>query len=267
MAGLDERTMIFVLQPEGSMKQFFVLLAVLASLPTLLKAEPSIVTPIPTATVSLSDSVVQWNQCSDDNGLTTYWANVKGSQVIAFRGEGIVNAPMEKVASIIIDTTRGVEWINSLVLSKVVRNISDTEFIEYDHVGIPFPFDQVISDRDFVSDVNVIYDTRTGWMTVSYKPTTDPDAPLIKKYTRGIVDCEFKLVPMSIPDQTYVEARVFTDPKGSIAKWLVNFFQQGWPQDTFEGLRKQATKSDIKTLPVVAELMGKSAEDKIADKN
>ena len=81
------------------------------------------------------------------------------------------------------------------------------------------------------------------------------------------MDCEFKLVPMSIPDQTYVEARVFTDPKGSIAKWLVNFFQQGWPQDTFEGLRKQAAKSDIKTLPVVAELMGKSAEDKIADKN
>ncbi len=250
------------------MKQFFVLLAFLASFPTVLKAESSqIVTPIPTSTVSLSNSVVQWNQCSDDNGLTTYWANVKGSQVIAFRGQGIVNAPMEKVASIIIDTTRGTEWINSLVLSKAVRNISDTEFIEYDHVGIPFPFDQVISDRDFVSDVNVKYDAKTGWMTVSYKPTTDSDAPLIKKYTRGIVDCEFKLVRMSMPDQTYVEARVFTDPKGSIAKWLVNFFQQGWPQDTFEGLRKQAAKKDIEILPLVAELMEKTGEDKIAEKN
>jgi hypothetical protein len=244
------------------MKGFFILFAGLALLPTLLKAELSqTATPAPTPVVSLSNSVVQWNQCSDDNGLTTYWSNVKGSKVIAFRGAGIVNAPMEKVASIIIDTTRGAEWINSLVLSKVVRNISDTEFIEYDHVGIPFPFDQVISDRDFVSDVNVKYDAKTRWMTVSYKPTTDPDAPLIKKYTRGIVDCEFKLVRMSIPDQTYVEARVFTDPKGSIAKWLVNFFQQGWPQDTFEGLRKQAAKNDIKTLSVVTELMGKVTEN------
>ena len=249
------------------MKRFLIILTVLVFQSTLQMGQSQTVTPTPTVAVSLSDSVVQWNQCSNDNGLTTYWANVKGSQVIAFRGEGIVDAPMEKVASIIIDTTRGAEWINSLVLSKVVRNISDTEFIEYDHVGIPFPFDQVISDRDFISDVNVEYDTQTGWMTVSYKPTTDPDAPPRKKYTRGIVDCEFKLVRMSMPDQTYVEARVFTDPKGGIPKWLVNFFQQGWPQDTFEGLRNQAKKTDIKALSVVAELMGKLAEEKVADKN
>jgi hypothetical protein len=250
------------------MKPFWIIFLVLTFIPTFLQAEESEkVIPSPTPAVSLSDSVVKWNQCSDDNGLTTYWANVEGSQVIAFRGEGIVNAPIEKVASIIIDTTRGAEWINSLVLSKVVRNISDTEFIEYDHVGIPFPFDQVISDRDFVSDVNIKYDAKTGWMTVSYKPTTDPDAPTLKKYTRGIIDCEFKLVRMSFPNQTYVEARVFTDPKGSIPKWLVNFFQQGWPQDTFEGLRNQAKKTDINTLPVVAELMGKPMQENIVDKN
>jgi hypothetical protein len=250
------------------MKLFRIILLVLALIPTFLQAgQPEQVTVTPTVAVSLSDSMVQWNQCSNDNGLTTYWANMKGSQVIAFRGEGIVDAPMEKVASIIIDTTRGAEWIDSLVLSKVIQNISDTEFIEYDHVGIPFPFDQVISDRDFVSDVNVKYDTQTGWMTVSYKPTTDPAAPPLKRYTRGIVDCEFKLVRMSMQDQTYVEARVFTDPKGSIPKWLVNFFQQGWPQDTFEGLRNQAKKTDIKTLSVVAELMGSPAEEKVADKN
>lgn len=249
------------------MKRFLFIFTILIFQSTLQTGQSQTVAPTPTVAVSLSDSVVQWNQCSNDNGLTTYWANVKGSQVIAFRGEGIVDAPMEKVASIIIDTTRGAEWINSLVLSKMVRNISDTEFIEYDHVGIPFPFDQVISDRDFVSDVNVKYDAQTGWMTVSYKPTIDPDASPLKKYTRGIVDCEFKLVRMSMPDQTYVEARVFTDPKGGIPKWLVNFFQQGWPQDTFEGLRNQAKKTNIKTMPVVTGLMGSPAEEKVVDKN
>jgi hypothetical protein len=249
------------------MKRFWIILTALVFHSTLQAGQSQTVTPSPTIAVSLSSSVVKWNQCSNDNGLTTYWSNVQGSQVIAFRGEGIVDAPMEKVASIIIDTTRGAEWISSLVLSKVVRNISDTEFIEYDHVGIPFPFDQVISDRDFISDVNVKYDTKTGWMTVSYKPTTDIDASPMKKYTRGIIDCEFKLARMSMPDQTYVEARVFTDPKGNIPKWLVNFFQQGWPQDTFEGLKNQAKKTDIKTLPVVAELMGKTAEEKVVDKN
>ncbi|HTA77568.1 MAG TPA: START domain-containing protein [bacterium] len=245
------------------MKRFFLLALFI---PALTQAGQS-VAPSPTAAVSLSSSVVQWNKCSNDNGLTIYWSKVDGSQVIAFRGEGIVNSPMEKVASVIVDASRGTEWINSLVSSKNIRTISNTEFIEYDHVGIPFPFDSLISDRDFVSDVNVRFDPKTKWMTVSYKPTTDSNAPVLKKYTRGIVDCEFKLTRMSFPDQTYVEARVFTDPKGNIPKWLVNFFQQGWPQDTFEGLRKQSAKSDIAVLPVVAQLLGISPEEKVADKN
>lgn len=215
----------------------------------------------PTPAISLSSSAVEWHKCSNDNGLTTYWSRVEGSQVIAFRGKGLVNAPIEKVASVIIDTTRGAEWISSLVESKVVRNISSTEFIEYDHVGIPFPFDSVISDRDFVSDVTLRYDKKTHWLTVAYKPTEDDAVPRLKKYTRGIVDCEFKLAPMTMPGQTYVEATVFTDPKGNIPKWLVNFFQEGWPQDTFAGLRRQCAKGDITTLPVVEGFFGPSKSE------
>jgi len=104
-------------------------------------------------TDSVKESEFHWKKSCNTDGLTLYWSKVEGSQVIAFRGEGIVDAPLEKVASIIIDTTRGTEWIDSLVSSKVVRNLSPTEFVEYDHAGIPFPFDQVMSDRDFVSHV------------------------------------------------------------------------------------------------------------------
>src|SRR5579872_2428884 len=100
---------------------------------------------------ALKKLTFHWKQSSNSDGLSLYWSKVEGSQVIAFRGEGIVDAPIEKVASIIIDTTRATEWIDSLVSSNVVRNISPTEFIEYDHVGISFPFDTVMSDRDFVS--------------------------------------------------------------------------------------------------------------------
>lgn len=220
----------------------------------------------PAVKISLSTSVIQWNKCSNSDGLTIYWSKVEGSPVIAFRGEGIVDAPLEKVASVIIDTTRGTEWISSLVESRVVRENSSTEFIEYDHVGIPFPFTAVISDRDFVSQVNLEADPQTKRMTVKYDSMEEADVPPIKKYTRGIINCEFKLVPMSIPEETYVEAEVFTDPKGNIPKWLVNFFQQSWPQDTFEGLRKQVKKSDIKILPIVENLLQKPAGIKIAQK-
>ena len=210
----------------------------------------------------LADSVKQpnyhWQKSCNTEGLTIYWSKVDGSKVIAFKGEGIVDAPVEKVASIIIDTTRATEWIDSLVASKVVRNISPTEFIEYDHVGIPFPFDTVMSDRDFVSHVFLSSDPLNQRITVSYMPTEDDQAPVLKKYTRGTMICVFKMVPMSMPDETYVEAEIHCDPKGAVPKWLVNFFQEGWPQTTFETLRKQAKKLDIQVLPVVENLLQKS---------
>jgi hypothetical protein len=206
---------------------------------------------------TVKESNYHWQKSCNTAGLTIYWSKVDGSQVIAFKGEGIVEAPVEKVASIIIDTTRATEWIDSLVASKVVRNLSPTEFIEYDHVGIPFPFDTLMSDRDFVSHVFLSSDPLTQRITVSYMPTEDDQAPVLKKYTRGTMICVFKMVPMSMPDETYVEAEIHCDPKGAVPKWLVNFFQEGWPQTTFETLRKQAGKLDIKVLPVVENLLEK----------
>ncbi len=205
------------------------------------------------------ESSYHWQKSCNTEGLTIYWSKVEGSQVIAFRGEGIVDAPIEKVASIIIDTTRATEWIDSLVSSKVVRSLSPTEFIEYDHVGIPFPFDTLMSDRDFVSHVYLEADPPSRRLTVTYLPVEDDQAPVLRKYTRGTMTCVFKMVPMSISDETYVEAEIHCDPKGGVPKWLVNFFQEGWPQTTFDNLRKQARKADIRVSPVVARLLGNPA--------
>ena len=209
-------------------------------------------------TASVNESKFSWKKSCNTEGLTIYWSKVEGSEVIAFRGEGIVDAPIEKVASIILDASRGTEWIDSLVSSKVVRDVSPTEFIEYDHVGIAFPFDQLMSDRDFVSHVYLECAPGTKRMKVSYLPAEDELAPPLKKYTRGVMTCVFKMVPMSIESETYVEAEIHCDPKGGVPKWVVNFFQQGWPQTTFENLRRQAKKTDIQTLPVVENLLQKN---------
>jgi hypothetical protein len=90
---------------------------------------------------------------------------------------------------------------------------------------------------------------------VSYLPTEDAKAPLDKRYVRGTITCVFKILPMSCADQTWVEAEVHCDPKGGLASWLINFFQEGWPKTTFERLRQQADKADIKVVPLIADLM------------
>src|SRR5579859_8146113 len=165
----------------------------------------------------------EWHKSAKADGITIYWCRVGDSPVIAFRGEGIVDGPIEKVSSVIVDTTRATEWVDSLVSSKVLRPVSPMEFIEYDHVGIPFPFTPLMSDRDFVSKATLAADPKTHGISVTYESVDDPSMPPLKKYVRGVMWCEFKMTPMSFPGQTYVEAEIHCDPKGSIAKWLVNF--------------------------------------------
>lgn len=220
------------------MKRIFILF--LAVLPALAFADAPKKTP-----------AAHWQKCLNSDGLMLYWSKVEGSEVIAFRAEGIVDAPVEKVASVVVDTARGTEWVNSLLESKVVRVVSPTEFIEYDRVGAP----PLSSERDFVSRVTLSADPGARRVSVSYRSAQDPEAPSSRQCVRGDISCEFKMVPMTFSDQTYVQTEIYCDPKGGIPKWVVNFFQQGWPQNTFRNLRKQVKKPDIQVLPVIESLL------------
>lgn len=222
-----------------------------------LKADPQ-PSPSPTATLTIPSfmkgDAYEWVKAEDSPTLKTFWAKVPGTDVIAMRGVGTVDQPMDKVASVIVDTTRGTEWIDSLVQSKVVREIKEGHFIEYDLVGIPFPFDTLIQNRDFVSDTRVTYDRSKKQVTVSYFPTEDELAPLDKRFMRGVISCVFKIEPSEDEKKSTVEAEVHCDPRGGLAPWLVNFFQEGWPKNTFERLRHQCDKADVKVVPLIADL-------------
>ncbi len=239
------------------MKKHFWILIIAITLPALAQ------TPNPTpnsvsASVSdlsaVPDSAYQWEKTSESDGIEIYTSKVHGTDILALRGEGLVEAPLEKVASVIIDTTRGTEWIDSLVESKVLHNLGPYAFTEYDHMGIPFPFDQFISDRDFVSHVSLTTDPLHRHIMVKYTPVLDPSAPPVKNHVRGTMTCSFDIQTSECADESFVVAEIHCDP-GQIVAWLVNWFQGGWPETTFESLRKEVSKPDIRTLPVVLNLL------------
>src|SRR4051812_6530597 len=94
---------------------------------------------------------LSWEKVRETDGITVYRSHVPGTSVLAFKGDGRVDVPLLKVARVIIDPARGPEWVDSLAESRIIRRISDTEFLEYDHFAMPF----IIKDRDFVSRVTI----------------------------------------------------------------------------------------------------------------
>lgn len=184
------------------------------------------------------------------DGIQVYDREIPGSDVIAFRGEGVVNAPLALVATIIFDTSRGTEWVEDLKESRVLRREDDFNFIEYDHIGTPI----VLKDRDFVAHVHTAVDPLQKTLTIEYRSVDDPSAPKTN-YVRGNMEhATFILRAIgSGPDQkTDMIGDIHCDPKGSVPKWIVNFFQKDWPVTTFRNLRRQATKKDIHINPQFA---------------
>jgi hypothetical protein len=146
------------------------------------------------------------------------------------------------VATVSLDTDRRLEWIDGLDESRIILWRDKDNFVEYDHIGLPF----FIKDRDFVSDVKMSYDLSKKEIVFHYESSDEPSAPRTN-YIRGkLIGATFILSSIDNDKKTRVDSEFLCDPKGWIPKWLVNFFLDDWPKTTFRSLRKEV----LKDLPV-----------------
>ena len=191
-----------------------------------------------------------WEKFDEDEGIAVFRREVAGSPIIALRGEGVVDAPILRVASVLVDTARSAEWIDRLAEVKVVRKINDDEQIHWTHITTPV----VLKDRDFVFDIKLELDPANKKVFLNYHSVYDSGAPKTD-YVRG----EFKYGTFTLTSidggkKTRVLAEVLADPKGSVAKWIVNLVQKDWPHKTIASLRKQVAKPNIVDQPHLREL-------------
>ena len=199
-----------------------------------------------------SNAQTPWEKFDDVDGIALFRREVPGSDVIALRGEGVVNAPILRVASVLVDTTRSTEWIDRLAEVRVVRKISDDEEVHWTHIETP----AVIKDRDFVFDIKLELDPDHKKVSLNYHSVVDASAPKTD-FIRG----EFKFGTFTLTSidggkKTRVLAEVLADPRGSVAKWIVNMVQKKWAFNTISSLRTQVAKPNIKDSARLKDLLG-----------
>jgi hypothetical protein len=184
----------------------------------------------------------EWQPVSTtSDGIEIFRKETGETGLVAFRGIGVVDAPLPLVATVIFDTGRRTEWIEGLIDSRILRWEDENSFIEYDHIDMPLLF----SDRYFVSKIEVTFEHSTKELVFQYRHSDDPATPP-SGYLRGeVIDMTFILTSIENETKTRIDARFLADPKGWIPKWLVNFFVQDWPKRTFRNLREEVLKSGI----------------------
>ena len=215
------------------------LLSVLAVFATMFSAMAAQMPALPKADRS-------WEEISQNDSVLVHRKEVANSDVVAFRGETTIDAPIAKVANVLIDTSRKTEWVHKIVEAKNIREISPLERIEYNHTSSGF---FAVRDRDFVFHARAELNKNAKQVIFTLHSVDDPLMPE-KSPVRGHLDnSRYFLTSIDGGKKTHVVVEIHADPKGSVPKWLVNLFQKSWPAKTLNGIRAQCAKPNVVEHP------------------
>jgi hypothetical protein len=187
----------------------------------------------------------QWNLISSADGVTTWSQDIPNSQIVAFKGETIMDAPLPKVAAVLDDTTRQLEWVANAMEAKDLATYNRFERLIYNCTRTPWP----LMNRDFVFKTAIELDRASQTMTVRMKSVADPQHPPREDRVRGWMNNSlYVLTAIDGGKKTRISVEIHADPRGDVPKWAVNLFQKGWPRQTLEGIRRQVAKADVVEL-------------------
>lgn len=165
--------------------------------------------------------------------------NEEGKNIRTFRSEGIYDYPIEDLARVQSDIENYSKWYFSSRDTRLLKKVSDTEFIFYlvhdAPIGLP--------DRDVILKA-VIEPMNTRRPYVTIRMTSLPDyLPPKPPYTRMVAEnYTMKWTPMG-PNRTKREVEGFIDPGGSSPAWAINFVQGKGPYANMIGMSRMLENS------------------------
>ncbi len=186
-----------------------------------------------------------WEKINHRHGVDVFAKKIPGSKLLAFRGETVIDAPVEKIYSVLVSTDPAfrLEWVDRLIDTANLEIDSDHEGTIYHLFDLPWP----IADRDYVLHIKGYRDRETGRVYLVLRSVDHPNDPGTRGVRAITTFTGYELIPLS-PEKTRVSVEVLTDPRGLIPSWLVNLVQKTWPSDTLHGLSRQVEKTGFRIV-------------------
>ena len=197
----------------------------------------------------------KWHLAKEIDDIKIFEADVKGADVVAFRGETTLNYPIERVVSSLADMKRKEEWMHDLKEVRTLEVLSPRVRIEYYHSGTPWP----LSDRDFIYRAEFKYFSAEKTFVLNLENAEHKMMPPKKGIVRGkIIESNYYITKTDNPNITKMAVEILVDPMGSVPKWIVNIFQKDWPRNTLTGLKRLMKDPSFETNKRVAKYINEN---------
>lgn len=191
-------------------------------------------------TARLPAKTGEWELQRDEDGIKVYSKEVPGSDVVAFRGEAVLDAPIARVMGVLKDTARRIEWTPQLAETRLIKQINEFERIEFQRISTPWP----IRDRYFIMHIKATVDVKTKLVSAHSESIAMP-AESHPEFVEGrMYESVFEVQAVDAT-HTRFAVQIHADPMGAIPKWMTNLFQRNWPKEFIEGLASQTRRTDV----------------------
>ena len=191
--------------------------------------------------LSASADEPKWEAVSQDDGISIFAREKPGTSVHEMKATGFIDAPPSAVWKALRDYDHYDKTMPYTEESKVIsRSEGDKVIYFYSVINAPF-----VSRRDYLIKITdeTDYKDPKGIMKVSWTNATDKTVPPRDGVVRVTInDGYWILQPLNGGKTTYATYYLYTDPGGSLPKWIVNKANGSAVPDVFNAVRKQAKK-------------------------
>lgn len=178
-----------------------------------------------------------WDFIKEKNGIKIYTRLEAGKSLKSYKGVTEINAPVEKVFSLMEDISNTDWWDKKLTHIRVLLYEKDKRAQYYMVYDLPWP----VMDRDLCVDVTISSDTKTGERMIN-AVSLNGVIPLKNDMVR-ITD--YRQTWTIIPDgndMTLVTLEGFVDPAGTMPDWISNMLIVESPMKAINGLKEAMRK-------------------------
>lgn len=171
----------------------------------------------------------------DEDSIKVYTCNTDTSKFKLIKVECTLNASLQKTENTLLDFGNYVRWQFNTTESRVLKKISESEFIYYAIVEAPWP----VTDRDMVIHFKVTHLDNQLVISANSEKGFFPDK---KDLLRVPASQAQWIITEKKKNQLEINYSIQIDPGGSVPAWLVNWVCANAPLQSFKGLKKQIKK-------------------------
>jgi hypothetical protein len=176
-----------------------------------------------------------WKLRKNLNGISVYTRKPANSDFAEFRASTVVDANVEKILKIILNSSMDSQWVDRVKYSKIISKNKNTH-ISYEQTELPIGF----KNRDIVLQ-NTLIRKKNGSVLIKMEAVPDK-YPHQDKFVRIRNAYGYWLLQPKDANRTYVTYQFFSDPQAGFPSWIVNLFIVDGPINTLSNLKKIVKK-------------------------